>query len=109
GRASACAAHVAHWDELEPLVDRIYGELGRIDVLVNNAGSSPLYEKLTAVSEELWDKTLAVNLKGPFRLCALAGERMAAAGGGAPERRTRSSARRSISPATRRASRRAPC
>jgi NAD(P)-dependent dehydrogenase (short-subunit alcohol dehydrogenase family) len=82
GRATACAGHVAHWDELEPLVERIYGELGRIDVLVNNAGASPVYDNLTSVSEQLWDKTLAVNLKGPFRLCALVGERMVAAGGG---------------------------
>ena len=40
---------------------------GRIDILVNNAGMSPPYESLAAVSEELWDKTVAVNLKGPFR------------------------------------------
>jgi NAD(P)-dependent dehydrogenase (short-subunit alcohol dehydrogenase family) len=82
GRAVARACHVGHWDELEPLVDGIYDELGRIDVLVNNAGSSPVYGRLSDVTEELWDKTVALNLKGPFRLSALAGERMVAGSGG---------------------------
>jgi NAD(P)-dependent dehydrogenase (short-subunit alcohol dehydrogenase family) len=82
GRAVARPCHVGHWDELEPLVASIHDELGRIDVLVNNAGSSPVYGRLSDVSEDLWDKTLALNLKGPFRLSALVGERMAAAGGG---------------------------
>jgi len=82
GRALARPCHVGHWDELAPLVNGIYDELGRIDVLVNNAGSSPVYGRLTDISEELWDKTLALNLKGPFRLSALVGERMAAGDGG---------------------------
>ena len=81
-KAAGCACHVGHWDELEPLVERIYGDHGRIDVLVNNAGISPLYGKVSEVSEELFDKVIGVNLKGPFRLAALAGERMVAAGGG---------------------------
>ena len=37
-------------------------------MLVNNAGMSPLYPSLSAVSEDLFDKVIAVNLKGPFRL-----------------------------------------
>ena len=82
GTAVARPCHVGHWDELEPLVSSIYDELGRIDILVNNAGSSPLYGRLSDVSEDLWDKTLALNLKGPFRLTALVGERMAAGSGG---------------------------
>jgi NAD(P)-dependent dehydrogenase (short-subunit alcohol dehydrogenase family) len=81
-KAAGCACHVGHWDELEPLVDRIYGEFGRIDVLVNNAGISPLYGKLSEVTEDLFDKVISVNLKGPFRLAALVGERMVAAGRG---------------------------
>ena len=81
-KAMACACHVGHWDELAPLVEDVYGEFGRVDILVNNAGVSPLYDKLSDVSEDLFDKVIAVNLKGPFRLAALIGERMVAAGRG---------------------------
>ncbi len=81
-KAAGCACHVGHWDELEPLVDRVYGDFGRVDVLVNNAGISPMYGKLSEVTEDLFDKVIGVNLKGPFRLAALVGERMVAAGGG---------------------------
>jgi len=81
-RALAHACHVAHWDEIEPLVDAAYDRFGKLDVLVNNAGMSPVYDRLSDVTEELWDKVLGVNLKGPFRLTALVGERMVAAGSG---------------------------
>src|SRR4051794_40901656 len=37
-KAAACACHVGHWDSLEPLVEDVYRDFGRIDVLVNNAG-----------------------------------------------------------------------
>jgi len=56
--------------------------LGKVDVLVNNAGMSPTYESLHTVSEQLWDKTVDVNLKGPFRLAVLAAHHMAAGDGG---------------------------
>ncbi len=81
-KATAHACHVGHWEELETLVDDVYRDFGRIDVLVNNAGVSPQYDKLSAVTEDLFDKVIAVNLKGPFRLSALVGERMAAGDGG---------------------------
>jgi NAD(P)-dependent dehydrogenase (short-subunit alcohol dehydrogenase family) len=81
-KAAGYACHVGRWDELEPFVDGIYRDFGRIDVLVNNAGISPVYGRLSEVTEELFDKVLSVNLKGPFRLAALVGERMVAANGG---------------------------
>jgi NAD(P)-dependent dehydrogenase (short-subunit alcohol dehydrogenase family) len=81
-RAEAIACHVGRWADCDNLVAETRDRLGRLDVLVNNAGMSPLYESLEAVSEELYDKTLAVNLKGPFRLAVLAATHMAAHGGG---------------------------
>jgi NAD(P)-dependent dehydrogenase (short-subunit alcohol dehydrogenase family) len=81
-RALPYGVHVGHWDELEGLVKATYEAFGRVDVLVNNAGMSPLYESVDTLSEDLFDKVLAVNLKGPFRLAALVGTRMAAGDGG---------------------------
>lgn len=81
-RALAHACHVGTWSDLDGLVEAAYGRFGKVDVLVNNAGMSPLYPSLEGVSEELWDKVLAVNLKGPFRLSALVGARMQKGGGG---------------------------
>ena len=76
------ACHVGHWDELNELADAAYARYGKVDVLVNNAGMSPLYPSLSAVTEELFDKVVGVNLKGPYRLSAVIGERMAQGDGG---------------------------
>ena len=74
--------HVGHWQECDQLIDAAYEKFGKIDILINNAGMSPLYDSLSGVPEELFDKVIGVNLKGPFRLMAYGGERMAASGGG---------------------------
>lgn len=81
-RTLGLGLHVGTWDGLEPFVDRVQSELGSIDVLVNNAGMSPVYDRPTDISEALFDKVIDVNLKGPFRLSALVAERMAAGSGG---------------------------
>lgn len=81
-QAMAYGCHVGEWAQLDPLVDAAYERFGKVDVLVNNAGMSPLYEDLAGVSEALYEKVMAVNLKGPFRLTALVGKRMAAGTGG---------------------------
>lgn len=76
------ACHVGRWDEVGALAEFAYGQFGRVDILVNNAGISPTYPSLADATEKLWDSTFAVNLKGPFRLTALIGTRMAATEGG---------------------------
>jgi len=81
-QAMAWPCHVGHWDEIEPLVDAVYARFGRIDILVNNAGMSPLVRSLAEADEALFDKIVGVNFKGPFRLSALVGERMAGGDGG---------------------------
>jgi len=81
-RALPVACHVGRWEDCDALVETVYSEMGRCDVLVNNAGMSPLYPDLASVTEELYDKTHAVNARGPFRLAALFGTRMAGGDGG---------------------------
>ncbi|HET6875643.1 MAG TPA: SDR family oxidoreductase [Acidimicrobiales bacterium] len=80
--AMGVECHVGRWSDCDALVDRVNERFGRIDVLVNNAGMSPLYPSLADVTEELFDKVIDVNLKGHFRLMALAGTQMAAGDGG---------------------------
>jgi NAD(P)-dependent dehydrogenase (short-subunit alcohol dehydrogenase family) len=81
-RAVGIAAHVGRWAALDDLVAKAYAEFDKVDVLVNNAGMSPVYDGEANVTEELFDKVVGVNLKGPFRLMAAVGERMAAGAGG---------------------------
>jgi NAD(P)-dependent dehydrogenase (short-subunit alcohol dehydrogenase family) len=81
-RALAVAYHAGSWSDAERLAEEAYAEFGHVDVLVNNAGMSPLYPSLESVTEELWDKVLDVNLKGPFRLSVLVASRMQQGDGG---------------------------
>lgn len=81
-QAMPYACHVGHWDQLDGLVDAAYDRFGKIDILVNNAGMSPIYDDVNKVSEALYDKVQDVNLKGPFRLMARIGARMASGEGG---------------------------
>lgn len=80
---SAHGIHVGKWDDCNRLYEEVYAKWGRCDVLINNAGLSPLYPSLAEHTEDLFDKVIGVNLKGPFRLSALFGAKMAAGDGGA--------------------------
>jgi NAD(P)-dependent dehydrogenase (short-subunit alcohol dehydrogenase family) len=81
-RALPVACHVGRWDDLDALVERTYAEFPAVDILVNNAGMSPVAPSSVATSEELFDKVVAVNFKGPFRLSSVVAERMTAGSGG---------------------------
>ncbi|HWD28823.1 MAG TPA: SDR family oxidoreductase [Rhizomicrobium sp.] len=81
-RALPLAAHVGKWSDNDALAKAAYDHFGRVDILVNNAGMSPLAPSLSDTTEDLFDKVVAVNFKGPFRLASLIGERMVAGAGG---------------------------
>jgi NAD(P)-dependent dehydrogenase (short-subunit alcohol dehydrogenase family) len=70
------ACHVGQWDQCDELFSKVYRHFGKCDVLINNAGMSPLYKSLPDVSQDLFDKVVNVNLRGPFRLSALFGQQM---------------------------------
>ena len=80
-RALAVAVHAARWDELDALVEKAYATFGRIDILVNNAGMGPMTPS-HEVSEELFDKVVGLNFKGPFRLASQVAKRMSDGNGG---------------------------
>lgn len=69
-RCVGIQADVSDKNSVEAMVERAAGELGGVDVLVNNAAIYPR-RPWTEIEEEEWDEVLAVNLKGYF-LCARA-------------------------------------
>jgi NAD(P)-dependent dehydrogenase (short-subunit alcohol dehydrogenase family) len=80
-KALAVAVHAAKWDELDGLIERVYAEYGRIDILINNAGMSPALPS-HEVTEQLFDSVIGLNFKGPFRLATQVAKRMADGDGG---------------------------
>lgn len=83
GEAVALSGHMGNWDAMDTLAADAIGAFGRVDVLVNNAGIAPVSDSSLSMTEALFDKTLAVNLKGPFRLSALMATHMTEHTGGA--------------------------
>ena len=81
-RSVGIPCHIGYWDQVEALAEAGWSAFGRIDVLINNAGMSPLAPSSLETSESLFDKVVDVNFKGPFRLTSLVGAKMAAGAGG---------------------------
>ena len=70
GRALACKADVSSAEDVAAATQRTRSELGSITILVNNAGISGMIPFLD-ITEEIWDRMIRINLKGPF-LCTKA-------------------------------------
>lgn len=90
GTAIVVAGDVGASADRSGMVTQTLDELGRIDLLVNNAGiTSPGRKDLLEATEENWDLVVGTNLKGPFFLAQLvAREMIGLIGAGAIERGT---------------------
>lgn len=69
-----CKANVADEQAVRAMIGRCKEELGGLDVLVNNAGTTHFidHDDLDSVTEQVWDDILGVNVKGPFYCCKAA-------------------------------------
>lgn len=66
GEVMQVKADVSWKEDAENLVEQVIERWGRIDVLVNNAGILPSPRKIEEISDEEWDRVMAINLKGAF-------------------------------------------
>ena len=66
GKAVAMSCHAGFPEQIEMLFSRIMEKFGRVDILVNNAATNPHFGEMLKADAGIWDKTLDVNLKGPF-------------------------------------------
>jgi dehydrogenase/reductase SDR family member 4 len=83
GRIVPMACHVGRLEDLQQLVDRSIREFGRIDVLVNNAGTNIAQGPAIEMTDVQFDKMVEVNLKSTFRLTRLVAPGMCERGSGA--------------------------
>jgi NAD(P)-dependent dehydrogenase (short-subunit alcohol dehydrogenase family) len=81
-RALPLACHVGDWDAIPQFVERVVAELGRIDVLVNNAGITPSRLMVSTMELAVWRKIFNVNLEGPLRMAQCVAPIMREQGGG---------------------------
>ncbi len=83
GQAEAIACNMGYMDQIDQLFQQVEEKFGKLDILINNAATNPFFGNMTDVEESVWDKTLGVNLKGPFFMIKYAAKLMAKSGGGA--------------------------
>jgi NAD(P)-dependent dehydrogenase (short-subunit alcohol dehydrogenase family) len=81
GVAEIMACNMGELEQIQALFARVKSRFGRLDILVNNAATNPYFGPMLGAPESAWDKTLAVNLKGPFFMIQQAAELMAENGG----------------------------
>lgn len=80
--AIAKPCHIGDKAQLQDLVDTTLATWGKIDVLVCNAATNPVYGPLSELTDEAWDKIMDTNVKSTFWLCNMVLPGMADAGGG---------------------------
>jgi len=63
-RALPVPAHLGRADDVDRLFAGAEAEFGRLDILVNNAATNPVFGPLIEIDEAAWDKVMALNVKG---------------------------------------------
>lgn len=81
-KAVPMQANVRHLPEIDNLVKKAMEEFGRIDILINNAGTNPTYDSIFNMDEPVWDIIMGLNLKGYFFLSQAVAKIMRDQGGG---------------------------
>ena len=74
--------HVGKRDQVENLIQKTVEKWGRLDSLICNAATNPVYGPLGELSDEAFDKIMEVNLKSTLWLSNLSAPHMIASGGG---------------------------
>jgi len=82
GKAVAKACHNGVLSDIEELFKFVEETYGRLDILVNNAAMNFYFGGMLDASEDVWDKTMEVNLKGTFFMCQHGARLMIKNGGG---------------------------
>jgi NAD(P)-dependent dehydrogenase (short-subunit alcohol dehydrogenase family) len=82
-RALPVAGHMGRREDIDRLFDATLAEFRRVDILVNNAATNPVFGPLIDIQEDAWDKIMALNLKGYLFAAQRAARAMTAAGKGA--------------------------
>jgi dehydrogenase/reductase SDR family member 4 len=80
--AVGIASHLGKAADAHELAARTVEHFDRIDIIINNAATNPIFGPLQQASDEVFDKIFAVNVKGPLELCRTAHTVMAQRGGG---------------------------
>src|SRR5947209_19852253 len=81
-RVLPLACHVGDWDAIPAFLDTVRRELGRVDVVVNNAGITPSRLTVTTMELPVWRKIFNVNVEGPLRMAQCIAPIMRDQGGG---------------------------
>jgi len=83
GKSDVMVCNMGHIDQIQSLFEKIRSEYGRLDILINNAATNPYFGEMINAVEQAWDKTVEVNVKGPFFMIQHAAKLMEENGGGA--------------------------
>lgn len=82
GKAEVMACHIGEMEQIEHIFAAIREKHGRLDILVNNAATNPHFGPIHETDLTAFQKTVDVNIRGYFFMCARAVKLMGDTGGG---------------------------